>query len=215
MDYSYDIFISYQRHATWTPWLREHINYLLNAYLFQDLGQNPHIFFDEAIAPGDDWPARLGQALGRARILVPIFSKGYFGSDWCLHELDLMHSRMVSLPGKCLIIPLLLHDGEHIPDEIARIQYCDIREFCITDIQRKSRLYERFSQTVKNVSPRIADAISDAPLFDQSWESNCRSRFDQVYQTHCQGGRSTASLTSFTLKSDVSSPIGLPRVTLQ
>jgi hypothetical protein len=134
MNYLYDVFISYRRHREWTPWTRDHVCNLLDAYLTQGLGESPRIFVDDRIEPGADWPHRLGDSLARAHMLVPIFSGDYFSSSWCLHELDLMHARLLRFPDRSLIVPVLGHDGALIPDEIARLQLFDLSAFRNTDL---------------------------------------------------------------------------------
>lgn len=185
--YIYDVFISYRRHAEWTPWVRECLRPLLDAYLSQELATSPQIFLDEQLEPGDDWPNRLGTALARSRILIPIYSGDYFGSEWCVHELDLMHGRQMQCQDSKLIVPMLGHDGDLIPEAMGRILYCDIREFRNTDIQRKSPRFEKFSDAIKTLSPRVAAAICSAPDYAAAWEAECKGRFDMVYAARGNG----------------------------
>jgi hypothetical protein len=210
MDYLYDVFISYRRHPEWTPWTREHIRTLLDAYLTQDLGKSPAIFVDERIEPGADWPHRLGDALARSRVMVAIFSGDYFGSAWCLHELDLMYGRLLRCAGSTLIIPVIGHDGNLIPVEIARIQPFDLSPFRNTDLQRRTPRYEQFSEAVKALSPHVATAIGTAQPFDPHWTEECQARFDEVY-AHRDGP--AVPVTSLSLK-PLTGPTAPPRVTL-
>jgi hypothetical protein len=210
MGYKKEVFISYRRHREWTPWTRNHLRNLLDAYLTQDLGKPPRIFTDEHIEPGADWINRLGENLGKARVLLAVFSGDYFHSDWCMHELDLMHSRLLSCPGSNLIIPIIGHDGDMIPDEIAHIQPFDLSDYRVADLQRGTPLYQEFSLEVKKLSPHVADAIRSAPQFNPDWERECLERFGQVYQAHCGGPR--AAVTTITPKSRPT-VYSLPRVT--
>ena len=211
MDYHYDVFISYRRHREWTPWTCDYVVGLLDAYLTQELGRSPEIFVDEKIEPGADWPDRLGHAIARARVMVAIFSRDYFGSDWCLHELDLMHGRLLRFPDSRLIIPVVGHDGDLIPNEIARLQQFDIRAFRNTDLQRRTPRFEQFAEAVGNLAPHVATAIVSAPLFDRSWLDECRNRFDQVYDAHCGG--TVVPVTTLTLR-PLPHPVAPPRVTI-
>ena len=93
MSYLHDVFISYKREALWTPWTRDHFKTLVQAYLQRELGRSPEIFVDENLDVGEDWVDGLAANLAKSRVLVPIFSGDYFGSDWCLNELDLMLGR--------------------------------------------------------------------------------------------------------------------------
>jgi hypothetical protein len=211
MDYIHDVFISYRRHPEWTPWTREHVRGLLDAYLTQELGRSPEIFIDERIEPGADWPGRLARALAGARVLLPIFSRDYFGSDWCIHELDLMHDRLCRFPGSSLIIPVIGHDGDLIPDEIARLEPVDLKAFRNPDLQRRTPRFEQFADAIRDLAPHVATAIGSAPGFDSSWMNECQTRFDQIYQAHREGTRVPA--TTLTLK-PMPYPAAPPRVTL-
>lgn len=210
MDYLYDVFVSYRRHREWTPWTREHLHDLLDAYLSQELGRPPAIFIDERIEPGADWPNRLAGALGRSRVLLAVFSRDYFGSDWCTHELDLMHARWRCFPTTRLVIPVIGHDGDLIPDEIARLQPFDLSPFRNTDIQRRTPRFEQFSDAVGKLAPHVAKAIGSAPGFDPAWSQDCEQRFDKVYQAHCVGGP-PVPVTTLTLK-PLPYPLTPPRV---
>ena len=210
-DYAYDVFISYKRHPEWTVWTRERLCGLLDTYLSQELGRQPRIFIDERIEPGADWPERLANALARARILLAVFSRDYFGSAWCLHELDLMHERSRQFEGSNLIIPVIGHDGELIPDEIARIQAFDLRAYRNTDLQRNTSRYERFADSIQSLAPHLVAAIESAPPCDALWFTRCRSRFNQVYTGHCNGDK--IDVETLTLK-PMPYPITPPRVPL-
>lgn len=181
MSYKYDVFISYRRHVEWTPWTRDHFVRLLDAYLSQDLGRSPSIFIHRDIHPGGDWPTKLGQALARSRVLIPAFTRDYFTSDWCLHELELMYGRLLNHTSYNLVIPVLFHDGNYIPDELSRIQFTDLREYRNIEIQPRTPLYQRFSEEIKKLSPVVADAVENAPDFQADWEDACVRRFDEVY----------------------------------
>jgi hypothetical protein len=169
------------------------------------------MFIDERIEPGADWPARLAGALGRARVLLPVFSRDYFGSDWCIHELDLMHARSRQCPGSCLIIPVVGHDGDLIPNEIKRLQSFDLSPYRNTDLQRRTPRFEQFADSVKALAPHVATAIGSAPNFDPSWLAECQARFDQVYEAHCGGP--AVPVTTLTLK-PMPFPGAPPRVVL-
>jgi hypothetical protein len=211
MSYIYDVFISYRRHPEWTPWTRDHLRLLLDAYLTQEISHSPNIFVDERIEPGADWPHRLGESLARSRVLVPVFSGDYFGSDWCRHELDLMHVRLLNHPKATLIVPLLGHDGDLIPNEIARIQPVDLKRFRNTDLQRHTPRYEQFSDAIKDLAPRVADAIRSVPPYDPAWLPECSGRFDQVYAAACGGA--ACDVTTLTLK-PLPFPFAPPTVTI-
>jgi hypothetical protein len=66
---------------------------LLRPYLKEDLGHEPEIIIDERIEVGADWVDGLGKNLATSKVVVALFSRSYFDSDWCVHELDLIVER--------------------------------------------------------------------------------------------------------------------------
>jgi hypothetical protein len=215
MSYLHDVFISYKRQELWTPWTRDHFKKLLKAYLQPDLGVEPDIFVDERLQVGADWVDSLGDHLAKSKVLVAIFSADYFGSDWCIHELDLMLARSVAASeGQTvrapLIIPVIVHDGDLIPDEAKRIQPAKMNEFWLTHLCEDSLLYQQFTQAMKKLSVDVAKTINNAPPFQDVWVTNCIERFNAIYDASTQGNlldpeqfevkRQTAPTTSPKLK---------------
>jgi hypothetical protein len=196
MTYENDVFISYRRQAKWTLWTREHFKGLLESYLQQDLGRRPKIFIDEILEDNfaRNWMVELGNNLAKSRVAVMLFSRDYFDSDWCLHELDLMLDRArKSIGGKYpegrLIIPVIGHDGELIPDPITRLTSCDVQEWRIVHICQGTPEYQKFSTRVKLLSPSVASAINIAPPFEMAWIDECVQRFEEVYDAQATGVR--------------------------
>jgi hypothetical protein len=203
MPYQYDVFISYKRDVAWTQWTRDHFKKCLRSYLLDDLGHDPEIFIDERIEIGADWVEGLGESLAKSRVVVAIFSGSYFGSDWCVHELDLIVERArgckgAGMPEARLIIPVLGHDGELIPDPVDRIQRTDISKYRVAWINESAPDYPEFSKVIKGMSPFIAKAVKNAPAFEDNWVASCQSRFGEVFQASKKGSRLPP--TQFTLK---------------
>jgi hypothetical protein len=214
MPYQHDVFISYRRDEDWTPWTRDHFKRVLRPYLKRDLGREPDIFLDERIEIGADWIDSLGENLAKSKVLVALFSKDYFGSDWCVHELDLVVERARrcesgNLPEARLIIPVVVHDGEQIPDPVARIQRADISKYWIVCIQREAPEYTGFSIAIKALSPCVARAVETAPAFDDKWIEYCKARFGKVYKASVQ--RTRVAPTQFKLK-DAPPPTVPPQI---
>ena len=181
MSYLHDIFISYKRDPHWDSWTRDHLSKLISTFLRNDLDREPSIFIDKEIEPASDWPQRLGNALGRSRALVAVLNSNYFRSPWCQHELDLILERRSCFPANRIIVPLVLHNCEILPEPVARISTTNLKEFYNPYIQLNTTLYFQFTEEVKKLSPHIARAIRSAPDFDSSWIENCISRFNAVY----------------------------------
>jgi hypothetical protein len=214
MPYINDVFISYKRDVAWTPWTREHFKGLLQTYLHDDLGHKPEIFLDERIEVGADWVDELGENLAKSKVVVALFSGSYFGSDWCVHELDLIVERARQLKGSFLpearlIIPVVGHDGDQIPDPVARIQPADICKYRVAWINKNAPDYYEFSKAIKDLSPAIATAVKIAPAFDDSWIACCKKRFGEVYEASEKGTR--LAPTQFTLKA-ASPPTAPPQI---
>ncbi|MCQ8130672.1 toll/interleukin-1 receptor domain-containing protein [Methylomonas rivi] len=187
MTYQHDVFISYRRQELWTPWTRDHFKKLLKAYLQQELQIEPDIFVDERIQVGADWINALGEHLATSKVMVAIFSGDYFASDWCLHELDLMLARaQQAATGKPnyqpLVIPVVVHDGQFIPEIAKRIQPADMAKFRVAFINEATADYQEFSKAMGQLAPAIASAISKAPVFQDEWIAQYQERFDQLYQ---------------------------------
>jgi len=192
MSYQHDVFISYKRQELWTPWARDHFKKLLKAYLGQELDAEPDIFVDERLQVGADWVDALGEHLATSKVLIAIFSGDYFGSDWCLHELDLMLARSEEVSkGKAsrlpLIIPVVVHDGESIPPEAKRIQPADMARFRNPYISGCAEDYYAFAQAMGQLAPQVADAIKAAPVFKSQWIGRCKKRFNSLYKALDQG----------------------------
>ena len=187
MAYEHDIFISYKREYCWTPWTRDHFKKLLKSYLQQDLGREPNIFVDERIIVGADWVNSLAEHLANSKILISIFSADYFGSDWCVHELDMMLERSRACLGANaedarLIIPVVVHDGEYIPKPVKRLQPADFAAYRIAYINETSPDYHEFSKEMRRLSPMVAKAIQEAPVFDSKWIDHHKERFNKVFE---------------------------------
>src|SRR5262245_2330733 len=50
-------------------------------------------FFDESIETGDVWDRTLSRALFSSRVLVCLYSRSYFASEWCGKEFQAFLSR--------------------------------------------------------------------------------------------------------------------------
>src|SRR5262249_3704332 len=135
LTYEYDIFLSYKRHPEARQWLVEHFQPLLKFHVELELGREPRIFRDDQdIESGDTWPAHLGRALGNSRVLVALWTRTYFHSEWCSRELSAMLAReqdeglrTAERPGG-VIVPVVLHDCEQLPREVAVLQHVVMRE---------------------------------------------------------------------------------------
>jgi hypothetical protein len=184
-DYEYDIFLSYKRHAEPRRWLVEHFQPLLEYYVELELGRKPLLFRDDQdIEAGTTWPAALGRALGNSRVLVSLWTRTYFHSEWCSHELSTMLAReqeeqlRTAESPAGLVIPIVLHDCEQLPAALDPLQRVILRDCFNPRMRHDSALAEALAANIaRQVAPPVARAIIAAPLWRQSWPSATASAF--------------------------------------
>jgi hypothetical protein len=176
MAYRWDVFLSYRRFREWPRWVRDHFLPVFEHYLGEELGRDPHIFVDTGeIESGTDWPLKLAEGLSQSRVLVCLWSRQYFTSNWCLAELAHMRAREKSCgfdtpeqPG-LLTVPIVLHDGEDFPESIRHIQTRDFRDFANVRIAKGSPREEELADAVKQWVPDVKAAVTRAPAFNPEW----------------------------------------------
>jgi TIR domain-containing protein len=179
MPYRNDVFISYRREQyVWTPWARDRFKRVLGSYLQRELGDPARIFIDEQVPVGVNYIEHLAETLAQSKIMVALLSKDYFSSPWCVHELDLMIERAA---GNDLIIPVVVHDGEVVPDAVGQLQYADFKKFATPALSESSPLYAEFCEAMAKLAPRIGTAIQSAPIFDAKWLHRFKKRLADVY----------------------------------
>jgi TIR domain len=179
MDYEWDLFVSYRRQDSWTPWTRNYLKKELEAYLQPWLGSRPKIYVDDR-SPGDPSSATtLGEALSRSKAMIAILSGDYWYSSWCVHELDLMFDRVGGKPDR--IIATVVHDCEKLPPPAGLIKHTDFSDYRVTNMNVQSQLYQDFSIAVKKLAQPLSTLIQTSPAFDISWTAICVDRFTKVY----------------------------------
>jgi hypothetical protein len=178
MTYRNDIFISYRREAhIWTPWAREKFKLVLESYLQRELGDPANIFIDDQVPVGANYVTHLVEMLAHSKIMVALLSKDYFSSPWCVHELDLMMERAA---GNDQIIPIVVHDGELIPDAVGQLQYADFKKFATPALLPNTPLYGEFCDAIGRLAPRISQAIEGVPMFADGWIQRFKKRLGDV-----------------------------------
>lgn len=179
MPYEYDVFLSYSHHGEWPDWVREKFLPLLRHWLGEEIGRDANIFFDQELEAGQAWPHRLRLAVVRSRIVVSLWSRMYFASDWCLREMSMMIARerylgfgVAGNPGR-LVVPAAIHDGNDFP--LAAVgstngnQFFPLQEVANVRIAKDGVLHERLSDRIRDWAPSIKSAIRRAPEFDEAW----------------------------------------------
>lgn len=174
MDYKYDIFISYRSKCKLTPWMRSVFLPLLEEKLGPNRINGLDVWIDDRIESGDNWPESLREALATSRLLLPILTPYYFGSDWCRKELSIMLERQTKL-GLCsasnlrgLIIPIRACDGDKYPTVLTKhIQLSDFRDYI--DLRRGTRRWNEFKSAVEKLAKEIDQRLNQVPQFCPSW----------------------------------------------
>jgi TIR domain-containing protein len=174
MAYRYHLFISYKR-GDWTPWIRDIFRPEIERYLQPEIQEKLEIFVDERIEDGKSWPIELSISLACARLLLPVLSVEYFGSDWCRRELAHMLEREARLGfrkngnAEGLIAPIWLFDGDKFPNLVQDIQAPRFHEFALRSIPR-GRLENKFIRSVREHVQKIVRLLYNVvPEHDPAW----------------------------------------------
>ena len=191
MAYEWDVFLSYRRYGEWPGWVEKHFYSLLHHWLGEELGDEPKIFFDvQDVETGVRWPPKLARALATSRSMVALWSRQYFRSDWCREELSLMLGReevsRLALPtfDGGLVVPVLIHDGDDIPDEMKEIQSLRLQKLCNPRMTSDSPTGEQLSEKIRAWVPDVRAAIERAPAWDSSWPGLATQQFASLFQSH-------------------------------
>jgi hypothetical protein len=200
-DYEYDIFVSYRRmDDNWVRWTRENFVRSLRSLLWPALGK-VEIFVDEQIETGASWPAHLARAHARSRLLVPILSRIYFGSDWCRLELALMRHRESTLGYRTaakpsgLILPFVIDDGNSFPPEVQAMQAEKIHQFANPYMRVDSLRQEDFAEHLRKWCPCLEAALKVVPPFDPAWENLAHDQFMEMFRIALQTQKTLPALS--------------------
>jgi len=182
-DYLFDFFVSYKRDAETRGWIEKHFRPLLNLRVRQEIGRDPRIFIDDQLETGSSWPVQLGENLGRSRILIALWSKDYFSSNWCILEMShmLARERQANMRGagnsRGLVIPVVIHDGEDFPNSLGDIQRIDIQSCFNVRMAIDSRRAEDLDAILAKEARAFARALECAPGWQEHWAINAAREF--------------------------------------
>ncbi len=189
MDYEWDVFLSYKRHAEWPAWIMKHFLPLVEQWLSEDLGEPARIYWDHRdLEVGSDYPLEMADALARSRVLLPLFSKMYVRSPWCRTELGLMRARETTCGYRTvdnlrvLIVGARLHgEDSDFADDIRRMQAALLSAYT-----NPRMAYEKsgdLSDAIKTLlSPPLAKAVENAPPFDAGWKAMAAEAMDHAFE---------------------------------
>jgi len=170
LPYQSDVFLSYRRWGEWPIWIDRHFLPLLSHWLGEELGRRPSIFVDtKTIEVGDIWPNELATGLATAKVLVCLWSRSYFDSNWCVAELSHMLHRQDEAGGGRLIVPATIHDGDRIPRSLSYLQTLRLNDVSNPRMTRDSAASEKLSDALREFAVPLASAVEAAPPFRREW----------------------------------------------
>ena len=196
MSYQYDVFISYNRF--WQKWVENIFQPLFEFWLTAELGRSANVFFDFEQEKDNLWPKRLGEGIASSALIVPLWSRNYFSSCWCTHELGHMLQRQdildkdKSLHTPQVIVPLIIHDGEHFPEGVDLTNALNIAELTNVITKENGATHEKLSAALQNWMPNVAKRVENAPPAIQNGlillpKLLLNSIMKHQSKPHCQG----------------------------
>jgi hypothetical protein len=179
--YKYDVFLSYSRRGQWETFVDGVFEPILSHWLGEELGRTPVVFKDRAtMSIGQNWHEMLEHALRASRVMVTLWSRQYFSSEWCCRELSFMLARANEFKTRGvfdrIILPVTIHDGKKFPLFLSELQALNLSEYADPFMTERSVLREKLSAKVRELSRDAAAAIETVP--------NGSFRWDVCYVSH-------------------------------
>lgn len=189
-EYEFDVFISYCRLDEWPQWVQKYFFPLFKHWLSSELGRKANVFVDYKMDAGLSWPAQLGKTLARSAVLVPLWTRNYFSSEWCTAEFAHMLARERECQYRTenrplgLIIPAIIHDGEDFPWDIGHINHINLHEHKCVNVRMTSDglTAELLSALIRDWMPSVKHAIENAPIYNPKWDQIAAGEFIKKYQ---------------------------------
>ncbi len=174
--YHYDVFLSYSRKGLWPLFVEEQFRPPFEHLLSEELGRQMKLFQDtHEIRVGEYVQERLKRELVRSRVMVALWSRLYFASEWCRIEASFMLARAESFREQRitsrLVLPLVIHDGTDFPPFLQEILQQDIRKYANPYLAKDSLHKEEFYGILGSFAQSAADAIRAVP--DESCALPC------------------------------------------
>ena len=124
--YEYDVFINHRGVDT-----KHNVARLLYDRLLQLSGGRVRSFLDnKSMRPGDRLGASIDEGIRQCKVAVAIFSRRYFDSEFCLHELaSIVEARKLLIPifygikpSELVLPPAVEESKHHAPKDIERFR---------------------------------------------------------------------------------------------
>jgi len=186
MAYEHDIFVSYKRDPEALEWIRRFLKPLLTHRVQMELRRPVVVYVHEVgnqIPVGTAWPVELGDVIARTRVLVALWSGDYLSSEWCRQELSLMLQREQRNRARTarnkfgLVIPIVAHDGETIPEKLAAAQKLEVFDYFNSRMPSDGVKAEKLADLIALHAKGIAAAINAAPRWDKQWPRRAAQQF--------------------------------------
>ncbi len=182
MAYKYDVFLSYYRsdenHANWVD---NTFYSLFKTFLSDALNKKVEVFKDtNDILSGQEWNMKIREGLIHSKIMIPIFSPGYFRSEWCKKELAVMDYRQISCGYMSaanpdgIVVPMRVRDGEFFPGSVtSRMQIRDFNDCFRVGIEiNKPPIFYKFQDQLDSWVKDVAYAYNKAPDWNDDWKQD-------------------------------------------
>lgn len=178
--YEFDVFVSYSRAPVTRVWVKRYIigprdrekrtGVTFVDWLEQHLGREPRVFYDDhGLEVGDKWADEILAALANSKCIVPIWSKPYFASSWCMAEWETFRLRAESTK-HTLAVPIRLMAKEDLPKSVRGFTIADFREYNNpAPGYPKTERFADFQEALNGFANRVNDLLGDNPDFDPNW----------------------------------------------
>lgn len=169
MDACWDVFVSYRRQGVLPEWTCRWFGVLLREHL-EVAYPGARVFIDERnVETGAEIDGALKRAILGSRVIVPILSPGYPESRWCRVELGTFLAREARRPSPdlpSLIYPVLVQDGQHLPEVYRRWKWMDmkpyLRRFTPTLLGMPEQM--RGEERIRDLADHIAEVLRVLPV---------------------------------------------------
>ncbi|XP_039164945.1 toll/interleukin-1 receptor-like protein [Eucalyptus grandis] len=149
-DDAYDVFLSFRGSDTRKEFTDHLYNRLVNTgiFVFKD---------DKSIPIGEDFSSQILGAISRSKISIPIISKNYATSKWCLREL--IHMMDCKNSGSHIVLPIFYKvkpsDVRHLKGNFGDAFHSSQKDFDEKDVQEGRRALTKVSGLQGWVSEKI------------------------------------------------------------
>lgn len=182
-NYKTHVFLSYKALTDDIPgaeifnkWLKFFKDELSSKLIFE-LPKSDHIIYDFARdVPHNvnNYPDNLRKELACSKVLVPLFSTGYFESVWCQKEFLFMkeRERLLGLNSDSmgLIMPILIGDGNHFPEIVKQMQILDLSKYIHHPIYfAEGKSYKDFKDKLVPWAKTLVKVIENIPPWQADW----------------------------------------------